>query len=205
VANSVLNVTATIISANGLLLADGSAARLTGVAKAAVAGVASFDALSLYGLPGIDYTLKFAVTGLGFATSAPIQVLHAAAHHLTITQQPTGGNATGSNLAGQPIVQLRDSFENLVTANSTDVISARLSTASVSRVLRPQRWRKVPARSLASRWLRCLTPTTRLTSRPQFRAPPSPRLPATPLESLTQLQPSWLLFSNHRVARPAWR
>ncbi|MCX8529943.1 MAG: hypothetical protein ORN27_07760, partial [Rhodoluna sp.] len=130
VANSTLSIRASIVSTSGLVLADGSAARLAGSSKAAVAGVSSFNALALFGLPGAGYTLKFDVVGLGFATSNPIQVLHAAAHHLTITQQPTGGNATGSNLAGQPIVQLRDAFQNVVSADSTDVIAARLSTTS---------------------------------------------------------------------------
>jgi hypothetical protein len=130
VANSTLTVTASIISTNGLTLLDSSAARLTGASKAAVGGVASFDALDLYGLPGVDYTLKFAVNGLGYATSNAIQVTHAAAHHLYIATQPTGGNPTGANLNGQPVVQLRDIFQNLVSADSSDVLTARLSTTS---------------------------------------------------------------------------
>jgi hypothetical protein len=132
VANSTLTVTASIISTSGLTLLDGSSARLTGTSKAAVAGVASFDALDLYGLPGVGYTLKFAVNGLGYAASNAIQVTHAVANHLFITTQPTGGNATGANLAGQPVVQLRDVYENLVSADSTDVLTAQLSTASAT-------------------------------------------------------------------------
>jgi hypothetical protein len=81
-------------------------------------------------LPGTNYELKFLVSGLPIATSNAIQVQHAAAHHLTITQQPTGGNATGASLAGQPTLQLRDAFENVVSSDSTDVITARLSTTS---------------------------------------------------------------------------
>jgi xanthosine utilization system XapX-like protein len=73
--------------------------------------------------------LKFAIN-TRFTTSNSVTVTHAAPHHLTVTQQPTGGNATGSNLAGQPVVQLRDRFENVVTSNSTDVIAARIATAA---------------------------------------------------------------------------
>jgi hypothetical protein len=130
VANSTLAITASIVSTSGLSLADGSLARLVGATKVAVAGVASFDALDLYGLPGIDYTLKFAVTGLTFASANPIQVTHAAANQLEITTQPAGNNPTGANLAGQPVVQLRDVFKNVVSADSTDVLTARLSTTS---------------------------------------------------------------------------
>jgi hypothetical protein len=130
VANSTLAITASIVSTSGLSLADGSLARLVGATKVAVAGVASFDALDLYGLPGIDYTLKFAVTGLTFASANPIQVTHAAANQLEITTQPAGNNPTGANLAGQPVVQLRDAFKNVVSADSTDVLTARLSTTS---------------------------------------------------------------------------
>lgn len=135
VANSTFTVAATINSTAGLTLLNGSAARLTGASKPAVAGVASFDALDLYGLPGTNYELKFEVNGLPAITANPIQVNHAVAHHLTITQQPVGGNATGDSLTGQPILQLRDAFENVVSADSTDVVTARLSTTSAREYL----------------------------------------------------------------------
>ncbi|MFM6939458.1 MAG: beta strand repeat-containing protein, partial [Rhodoluna sp.] len=122
-------VTVTIDSVDGRVLRDASLARLDGASKVSANGVVTFDQLKLYGLPGTNYALKFAVNSR-FVTANPISVTHAVANHLTITQQPTGGNATGANLAGQPVVELRDLYENVVTSNSTDVLTARIATTA---------------------------------------------------------------------------
>jgi hypothetical protein len=127
-------VTASISSTNDLTLRDNttahpSLARLENFTKSSVNGVVTFDQLKLFGIPGANYTIKFEVPA-DSKTSTPVTVTHAAAHHVTITQQPTGGNPTGENLAGQPIVELRDLYENVVTSNSTDVLTARIATAT---------------------------------------------------------------------------
>ncbi|MEY3537420.1 MAG: hypothetical protein RL645_234 [Actinomycetota bacterium] len=124
-------ITVSIASTQGLTLADGSAARIVNPSIDAVGGVATFAHLGLIGLPGIDYTLGFEDYGLNpVQAAAPIQLTHAAAHHLTVTAAPTGGNPTGANLAGQPTVQLRDRYENVVTADSSLVVTAAISSTA---------------------------------------------------------------------------
>ncbi|MFM5967701.1 MAG: beta strand repeat-containing protein, partial [Micrococcales bacterium] len=124
-------ITASIVSTQGLTLADGSAARLVNATVNAVGGVATFQHLKLIGLPGVDYTLGFEDYGLNpISAAAPVQVMHAAAHHLTVTTAPVGGNATGSDLATQPVVELRDQYENLVTSDSSLQVSAAISSST---------------------------------------------------------------------------
>jgi hypothetical protein len=66
------------------------------------------------------------------ATSGNFAITHADASQLVITSQPAGGNATGDRLATQPIVELRDRFNNLATSSSATVSISVASGASGS-------------------------------------------------------------------------
>ena len=101
---------------------------LTGASKNAVAGTATFTALNLIATPLTNYTLSFESTNLTSVTSNAIQVTHAAASQLVWVTQPIGGNATGDVLTTQPIIELRDSAENLIT----DPAISEQVTASIS-------------------------------------------------------------------------
>ena len=111
VANATNSVTASIATG------DGQASVSAGATKAAVAGVAAFNGLTLVATPGVDYTLIFSATGLTDATSNAISLTHAPASQIVISTQPLGGNATGNDLTRQPVIRLLDQFGNLVTSD----------------------------------------------------------------------------------------
>ncbi|MFM1795327.1 MAG: hypothetical protein RLZZ340_4, partial [Actinomycetota bacterium] len=125
--NRVEDSTATVIVS--VATGDGQGT-LTGASKNAVAGTATFTALNLIATPLTNYTLSFDSTNLTSVTSNAIQVTHAAASQLVWVTQPIGGNATGDDLAGQPVLQLKDRFGNLVTSDSTSVITASVASGA---------------------------------------------------------------------------
>ena len=121
VENSTVTVTAAIATGDG----QGT---LTGTTKAAVGGLATFTALNLTGTPTENYSFTFSSGSLTAITSNTVQLTHAAASQLVWITQPVGGNATGDNLAGQPVLQLRDRFGNRVTSDSSSVITASVAS-----------------------------------------------------------------------------
>ena len=109
-------------------------------------GVAEFTNLSLIGRPGHDYALTFTWRNRGITLtsgttpSTYLRVTHADADHLTITQQPdsrasiaSARNRTGDALTVQPIVEVRDFDDNVVTSlTSGSFISASATTGGGS-------------------------------------------------------------------------
>jgi hypothetical protein len=113
VTNSSAPVAATLNGAGGTLSGT--------TTVSAVNGVATFTNLKVTGAG--QYTITFASAGLTSATSATITVAAAqgqTATQLAITTQP-GGAASGANLTPQPVVQVRDAANAVVTASSAPV------------------------------------------------------------------------------------
>jgi sugar lactone lactonase YvrE len=109
-------VTATIGSGGGAL--GGTATATTGGN-----GAATFINLSITGTTG-QRTLAFSGGSFTPATSNSINVTAGALDHLTITTQPSATVASGAVLAQQPVIQLRDVSDNLVTSNGVAITAA---------------------------------------------------------------------------------
>ena len=124
--NVVGNSTASVVAT----IASGAGGSLTSATKAAVNGIADFSALRLVGTPGTAYTLAFASTGLAGATSQSFTVTYAAASQLVLVTQPYGTNMTGEDLTGQPVLNLKDQYGNLITGDNSSVITAHISTGT---------------------------------------------------------------------------
>jgi hypothetical protein len=121
--NTVANSTATVTAA---LVSDTTGATMTGTTKQAVAGVATYTALNLLGTPARDYTLRFTSGSLTGVTANSLRVNPALASQFTFVTQPVGGNATHTALTTQPALQIRDRFDNIVTTDSSSVITAHI-------------------------------------------------------------------------------
>ncbi|MFN7622526.1 MAG: Ig-like domain-containing protein, partial [Acidobacteriota bacterium] len=82
----------------------------------AVNGVATFTNLSLAGVVGTNYVLRFSATGLTPIDTASITPSGpGAATQLVLTTPPAGG-ASGTALSTQPVLTIRDSAGNTVTS-----------------------------------------------------------------------------------------
>src|SRR5206468_12626856 len=91
------------------------------LAKAAVAGVATFNDLSI-DASGLGYTLGVIDGTLQGATSTAFNI-NSAAHHLAFDVQPT--STIAGNLINPPItVRVLDQFDNLVIVDNSQVTIA---------------------------------------------------------------------------------
>jgi hypothetical protein len=95
----------------------------------AVNGVATFGDLTFAGTASTNYTLSFATTSLGSATSNNFSVGVGAATKLAITA-PASGAAYNENFTTQPEIEIRDAGDNKVTT-ATNVVTATLSSGTV--------------------------------------------------------------------------
>lgn len=139
-AGDAFSVTATVTDANGnpitggnltLSLVDSSgcgAALLGATPQAPVNGVVTFNNLSVQRACG---ALRLRVNSLN-ADSEPFAVVHAAADHLTITQQPSAVNAGAA--MSPVVVEVRDAFENVVT-DFLGAANAQLQGGTVGAIL----------------------------------------------------------------------
>lgn len=113
IANSTLAVTATISSGNGAVVSGGTVN--------AVAGVATFTALRVDGTGPQVLTFSIASPALqvvsnGFAVNA------SPATQIVITTQPNGG-VSGVNFTTQPVLQVRDANNAIVTGATVTVLA----------------------------------------------------------------------------------
>ena len=106
-------VTATIATGGGTL--SGSTATANG-------GVATFTNLSISGAIG-DRTLAFSVSGLPSATSSGFALSAGAATRLVVRTEPTGA-VSGLPLRTQPIIEVHDDADNLVSSSTLTVAAA---------------------------------------------------------------------------------
>ena len=90
----------------------------------AVNGVATFSGVGIRGEAGTPYTLTFGSSGLTSATQL-ITPTAGSASQLAITTQPLGG-ASGAALVTQPVVVIRDAYGNLVSTDSSTVVTAAI-------------------------------------------------------------------------------
>ena len=78
-------------------------------------------------------SLEFTSGSLTSATSGNIVVSPAAAAKLVITQQPSATATAGAAFATQPVVKEEDAFNNVITTDSTNTVTAaRGSTGTAS-------------------------------------------------------------------------
>ena len=96
----------------------------------AVNGVVTFSGLTLAGVVGTGYTLRFSATGLTAVDAPGVTVVGPGpAAQLTVTTVPAGG-ASGTALTRQPAVTVRDAQGNTcITDNATLVTLALASGA----------------------------------------------------------------------------
>lgn len=114
VTSSSVSVTAAIASGGGALL---------GVAIAnAQQGVVAYGDLTIIGTVG-SRTLSFSAPGLTGVTSAPFALNAGAASRLVVRTQPTGA-LSGAPLVTQPVVEVRDGADNVVTTSSAAITAA---------------------------------------------------------------------------------
>ena len=110
-----------IVGSNASIAVTASGGTLGGTTtKAASSGVATFTNLTFAGTAGTNYRLEFTSFGLTSATSSDFTVSVGAPTHLSITTQPIGAGA-GALLATQPVVNVLDAGDNVVTASSASI------------------------------------------------------------------------------------
>ena len=118
-----ITVTASVTGGGATLVGSGSASTNG-------SGLATFSGLGLSGPVG-NYTLDFASSGVPNVTSGTIALAAGAAAQLTIATQPSATVVSGSSLAQQPAVQVRDAAGNALTTNGLSV-SASISAGGAS-------------------------------------------------------------------------
>src|SRR6185436_3470519 len=92
----------------------------------AVNGVATFTDLALNAAGTI--TLQFSSGALTPDTSANVVVSPAAASQLVIETQPSATATAGVAFSQQPAVRIEDALGNLLTADSTTVVTASIAS-----------------------------------------------------------------------------
>ncbi len=122
-------VTSSTASVTLVLEPTASGATLGGTRTvAAVNGVATFAGLSVT-KAGTGYSLRATAANLADGTSTAFAVNPGPATQLAITTQPGGSASSGSPLAPQPVIQLRDAFGNPVVQAGV-VVSAAIATGA---------------------------------------------------------------------------
>ncbi len=130
VAQSGITVTAAIATGAGTL-----SGTLTAISNAA--GLASFTDLTITGASG-SRTLGFSAPGLTGASSTAVVVGSGTATALALATQPSATAQSGSALAVQPVLQLRDASGNAVPqagVSVTAAVSAGATLGGVATVL----------------------------------------------------------------------
>lgn len=122
--NSTVNITAAIGTNPG----SGTINTASTTTIQVTNGVANWGALPLGSQLRIDragtgYTLLFTATGgVSSVTSNAFNIAHAAASQLALTTHPNGATA-GQSFNVQPVVEIRDAFNNRVSSDSISLIS----------------------------------------------------------------------------------
>ncbi len=101
------------------VVVGGGAAVVGASSASATQGVATFTALAITGSIG-TYALQFTATGLSPVTSNTFPLTAGAPARLAMRTQP-GGAASGAPLSIQPVVEIRDAADNLVSSSTTTV------------------------------------------------------------------------------------
>jgi hypothetical protein len=100
----------------------------------AVNGIATFAGLKITGEDG-SYALRFSSVVLTTVDSASIALSHGAATKLAISTPPSAVVVVGAVFNPQPVVQIRDAFETLITTGGAETSSVTVSLSSGTGVL----------------------------------------------------------------------
>jgi hypothetical protein len=104
-------------------------ATVVGTASAtAVNGVATFTDIGVSGTPGVSYTLTFEAPGLASATQN-FTVGSGPPALLGLSVAATGA-ASGEPFTGQPVIEIRDVSNNVVTGDNSSVVTATVSSGA---------------------------------------------------------------------------
>ena len=114
-------VTAAILTGGGTLGG-------TATVNTDASGVATFTDLAISGTVG-NRTLQFTSPGLTSVASNTIAVAAGAAHHLSITVQPSPTASSGVAFAQQPVIQVQDASNNPVSSSGV-AITASIETGT---------------------------------------------------------------------------
>jgi hypothetical protein len=118
-----------IVTTNSSAVAVSTTTTLTGTTSVnAVNGVATFSGLSIH--QAGSFSLTATDGSLTSATTSSFTIVPAAASKLAITQQPTG--ATVGQAIGTMIVQVQDTYGNLVTTDNSTVSVATSDSTPLS-------------------------------------------------------------------------
>jgi hypothetical protein len=123
VAQSGVTVTAVLASGSGTLGG-------TTTATTDALGVATFQDLSISGLPG-DYTIGFGAPGLTGATSSTVTVGLLPATQLSISTQPSGSAASGTPFGTQPSIQIRNA-QGVAVSQSGVPVTVQVESGSAT-------------------------------------------------------------------------
>ena len=93
------------------------------ITRAAVAGVASFNDLSI-NKAGVGYTFAAAASGVTSGTSGAFSIAAGSAAALAVTRQPSATGQSGAALTVQPQAQLRDANGNNVAQGNVTITAA---------------------------------------------------------------------------------
>ena len=114
-----VSITAVVVS--------GAATLTNGTAPTNAGGRATFGALTLSG-PVAPYTLRFSAPGLISVDAGAATALAAGTgSQLALTTQPSSAAASGSALAAQPVVQLRDAYGNAAAQSGVKVAATLIN------------------------------------------------------------------------------
>ncbi|MGZ5569280.1 MAG: beta strand repeat-containing protein, partial [Limisphaerales bacterium] len=94
----------------------------------AASGVATFANLSE--TEATTMTLDFTSGSLTGARSSSITISSAAADHLAIATQPSSVATAGTAFATQPVIQIQDQYNNVVTSDNSSVVTAVRSSGA---------------------------------------------------------------------------
>jgi len=110
--------------------AIGSSATATGqVTATAIGGLVTFTGSKIEATPGTGYLLHFSTTGLGALNSDQFDVTAGAPHHLSVDRASVWG-LTGEVFTGQPVISVRDQFNNIVLSDNGRSVSAAISAGA---------------------------------------------------------------------------
>ena len=118
-------------TANRGQLSDRDLITVNEITATASSGVATFTGLNLVATPGDQVQLLFTSGSLNSVTSNAITVRAAAASSIAVITEPVGAR-TGSVLAIDPVIELRDRFGNLAASDNVSRITVTSSSGTLT-------------------------------------------------------------------------
>ena len=98
------------------------------ITRTAVNGVVTFTNAGIDGLPNTNYTLTYTSSGLAPATQ-PIYLNPGLATHLNLSI-PAAGATVGNAFTTQPVLQILDAFNQIVTTDSTSLVTMQVTSGA---------------------------------------------------------------------------